>query len=401
MKINTRHIVSFFLLSTAFFACVDVYDIEISSNKGYLLVDGIITDLDEPQRVTIARTPDEVTYFSTKFTSTIVATQKKETPVSGANVRLIVNEAEEIPLREMVLGSYELPTTFKAKIGDKYQLIIKTAEGETYESSVEQMNPVAAITNVYDEFNKTGIKKIETRSELVSTNDIYIDFDDTPNEKNFYRWRWINYELQRICETCKQGRYNVYQSENGETGDCFRDPTLSYNNEYDYTCGSQCWDIFYSTDINIFADVYTDGQPQKNKRVAQIPLRQLNTTMVKIHQMSLTPNAYRYYKLIQDQSVNVGTLADTPPAPIRSNIVNTKNSDELVLGYFSASAVAEVNYMLFRKNAIGGAFNNLFMYVNKRGPIFEYESVERQLIPAAYCKNSKYRTPYMPMGWRP
>lgn len=400
MKFNKKHIIGFVCLCLVFGACVDTYKIDIVTDRGYILVDGTITDLNEPQFVQIVRTPDDAQYTSTEFTSTIVARTKTAFPVSNANVKLIVNRKESIPLQEVDAGYYYLPASFKAKVGDTYQLWFQTINnGKIYESSIETMLPVAPITRIYDEFNKTGVKKYGGGNERISSNDVYIDFDEIPNMKNFYRWRWVLWETQKYCETCKQARYNLYETENGETGDCYRDLTLPGNNEYDYICGSLCWDIFYSSEINIFSDIYTDGQPQKNKLVAQIPLYQSNQCLVSIQQMSLTPNAYRYFKLIQDQSVNTGTLADTPPAPIKSNVINVKDSKELVLGYFSVSSVSEKRYMITRKTAEGGRLNGLFTTITNRLPQPEDPSGDRGDIPLAICKRSLTRTPLRPAGW--
>ncbi|MFN3489920.1 MAG: DUF4249 family protein, partial [Emticicia sp.] len=117
-------------------------------------------------------------------------------------------------------------------------------------------------------------------------------------------------------------------------------------------------------------------------------------------QMSLSPNAFRYFKLIQDQSINTGTLADTPPAPIKSNVYNKDDSGELILGYFSVSSVSEQKYMLRRKNASGAGLNALFFAKNNRLPQPEESSVERLDIPLAICKKSLSRTPLKPAGWQ-
>ena len=161
-----------------------------------------------------------------------------------------------------------------------------------------------------------------------------------------------------------------------------------------------CVGIFFIALTSIFLPIiFTDGQQIKHKLVAQIPLYQSNATLVSLQQMSLTPNAYRYFKLIQDQSVNTGTLADTPPAPIKSNLVNIADKNELVLGYFSASSVAEVRYMLSRKNTKGGIYNGLFKAIHNRVPNLEQKSMERPYIPLAVCKKSKSRTQIRPEGW--
>jgi len=400
MKIFKRNILIFLTFCAAFLACVDPYSIDISSSKGYIIIDGVLTDLNEPQFLTIFRTSENAQFKSSEFTSIILAQKKEALPVTDANAKIIVDGKQSINLQETLPGYYYLPDNFKAKVGSTYQLWFQTINGKTYESPLETMLPVSAIGSVREEFNKTGVKKYPTSDERISTNDFYVDFQDNPNEKNFYRWRWTQWETQKYCETCSQGRYFLYEDENGENGTCYRDLTLNYNNIFDYTCGTSCWDIFYSSDINIFSDVFTDGQLQKNKLVAQIPLYQSNQCLVSIQQMSLSPNAFRYFKLIQDQSVNTGTLADTPPAPIKSNVYNKDDAGELVLGYFSVSAVSEQKYMLTRKNATGTGLNALFFAKNNRLPQPEESSVERLDIPLAICKKSLSRTPIKPAGWQ-
>ena len=134
--------------------------------------------------------------------------------------------------------------------------------------------------------------------------------------------------------------------------------------------------------------------------VAQIPVYQANPCLVVVQQMSLSANAFRYLKLIEDQSENTGTLADTPPAPIKGNVVNTKNGNEIVLGYFSASSVSEIRYMMDRQNAIGAVKDGLFKYQNRRDPIPESESDERPSIPLAICNPGVSRTAIAPKNWQ-
>ena len=116
--------------------------------------------------------------------------------------------------------------------------------------------------------------------------------------------------------------------------------------------------------------------------------------------MSLAPNTYRYLKLLQDQSINTGTLADTPPAPLRGNIRNVKDANELGLGYFSASSGSEVRVMLDRRNTTGGLPNGLYSFINNRPVTLEELSNERPDVPLAICQPSFTRTPITPFGWR-
>jgi hypothetical protein len=74
--------------------------------------------------------------------------------------------------------------------------------------------------------------------------------------------------------------------------------------------------------------------------------------MVEIQQQSLTFNAYKYWEAIDNQIGNNGTIFETSNYQIRGNISNTKDAEELVLGYFGASAV-DSERILVRSTDIG------------------------------------------------
>ena len=382
--------------------CVEPFSVKFDTAKEYVVVDGVVTDMEGPQYIKLSKTNPDAVNESSEFSQTIWTTGESTLPLTKAKVKIIVNGSQIFNLTETDPGIYLLPVNLKGKVGDSYQLQFETETGTSYESSTEKMLPVAPVKSAYDVFNPKGLPNYsEYYRDFTPSNDIYVNFDDPSGEQNFYRWQWTLWETQKNCTTCNQGKYYLFQSENGINGSCFKDLTLKYNNIYDYTCEDLCWDIFYSSEITIFSDIYTNGQSQKDKLVAQIPLLQSNPCLVSLQQNSLTPNAYRFLKLIQDQAVNAGTLADTPPAPIQGNVLNMRNKDELIIGFFTASSVAEYKTMLWRKNINNLAvLNQLFKTIHNRDPVFEERSPERPYIPLAICKNSRSRTPFLPKDWK-
>jgi hypothetical protein len=399
---NYRLTIFIIFILTGLSACVEPYSVDFGAAQEYIVVDGVVTDMEGPQFITLSKTNPEAKNESSEFTQTIWTKGLSTLPLTKAKVKVIVNESQSYDLTEYEPGVYQLPLSFRGKVGESYQLQFQTEEGKSYESSGEKMLPVTPVKRAYDVFNPKGISKLsEYYGDYTPSNDIYLDFDDPAAERNFYRWQWTLWEVQKTCATCNQGKYYLFDAENGVDGDCFKDLTLKFNNVYDYTCEELCWDIFYSKDITIFSDIYTNGQTQKDKLVAQIPLFQSNPCMVSLQQNSLTPNAYRFLKLIQDQSVNSGTLADTPPAPIQGNVVNVNNKNELVIGFFTSSSVAEYRTMLWRKNINNAAvLNQLFKTIHNRDPIREERSAERPFIPLAICKRNSSRTPFLPKDWK-
>ncbi|WP_408641448.1 DUF4249 family protein [Spirosoma telluris] len=122
---------------------------------------------------------------------------------------------------------------------------------------------------------------------------------------------------------------------------------------YDYNCRTQCWEIIYNHDLILFDDQYTNGGLLVNQKAAQIPFYDHNPGLVEIRQNSLTADAYRYFKLFQQQTQNTGGLADSPPSALAGNVHNVANDREAVVGYFTASAVSTLRYWLDRKDAYG------------------------------------------------
>jgi hypothetical protein len=250
---NYRLTIFITFILTGLSACVEPYSVDFGAAQEYIVVDGVVTDMEGPQFITLSKTNPEAKNESSEFTQTIWTKGLSTLPLTKAKVKVIVNESQSYDLTEYEPGVYQLPLSFRGKVGESYQLQFQTEEGKSYESSGEKMLPVSPVKRAYDVFNPKGISKLsEYYGDYTPSNDIYLDFDDPTAERNFYRWQWTLWEVQKTCATCNQGKYYLFDAENGVDGDCFKDLTLKFNNVYDYTCEELCWDIFYSKDITIF-----------------------------------------------------------------------------------------------------------------------------------------------------
>ncbi|WP_332369271.1 DUF4249 family protein [Spirosoma telluris] len=168
------------------------------------------------------------------------------------------------------------------------------------------------------------------RAYYTSGHDVFIELEDPADQRNYYRWDWIDYEPQHWCRSCYQGFYSIfnpievshdrYISGPDLYEDCYFPHTVYttdfvYNRNFDYVCRTQCWEMLHSYNVALFDDQYTNGGFIPNFKVAAIPFYQHGPCLVHVRQSSLTPDAYRYFKLFQDQTQNTGGLADTPPRP--------------------------------------------------------------------------------------
>lgn len=375
--------------------CVDAYESSLQLSSDLVVVNGIITDLTEPQTITINR-------------SRANADSSTNTPITQATVKLIVNGVTTIPLSETQPGVYQLPGDFRGQVGNSYQLHFQTKDGITYQSSVETMVAVPPISRAYDQLSSKPLELVGDTT--VPATEVYVDYQDPPGQANFYLWRWRDYEPQDWCATCLHGRYVVQDIGPVGSGEikvlgCVYDTAMRSYTRYDYVCRTQCWDILYSTDINVFSDVYTNGKPQFGHKLATIPVYQRNPSLMVIEQLSLSANAYRYYKLFAEQAQNTGTLADSPPAPISGNIKNLTNPQENVVGYFSAASVAVYRHKITRDNLPFNKFIGLFRAQAHRQPMPESKDqrinrggIFGYTVPSAICIPSRTRTDIPPEG---
>ncbi|WP_461132532.1 DUF4249 domain-containing protein [Spirosoma lituiforme] len=419
-------------------ACVDPEDVRVRGTNDIIVVDGTITNLAEPQLIKLNRsTADPLTgRFGSK-------------PITKATVEVVVDSTQVIGCHETVDGSYQLPSDFKGQIGHAYQLRFTLNDGVTYESTPQIMPPVPPITKVSATFNPKSLSP-QLLGGYTAAHDIFIESQDPVEQHNYYRWEWKLYERQYWCKTCTQGVYTTYKvvpflykdrsyfvtgSELYE--DCFRPmvgmerfdapevPNDYWN--YEYRCRAACWEIIYGYDILVFDDRDSNGGLISRQRIAQIPFYDYQPGLVDVRQLSLTADAYRYYKLFQDQTQNTGGLADTPPSALGGNVHQVAQPEVKTVGFFTASAASLEHYWLDRKDIQGIAYgaldpsgahlqlgDDLFYALNQRRPnpepsppyqggrdaakVWIWPNTDRP--PMAPCLQSDNRTPYKPEGWR-
>ncbi|MVM31790.1 DUF4249 family protein [Spirosoma sp. HMF4905] len=444
MRSISSRILIYFLTLFLPLACTDPDTNVLVSTNDILVVDGTITNLAEPQIIHLNRSKADP--LTGRFGTT---------PVTKATVMVVVDSSLQVPCHETVDGSYQLPSDFKGQIGHAYQLRFTLDDDTQYVSSQQVMQDVPPITKVSARFNPKSLPTTQLYG-YTAAHDLFLDSQDPAQQHNYYRWDWKLYERQYWCKTCRNGVYavhkilpGVYKSDKDFTyfvagnelyEDCFTPspglsqvdanapvvPSTSWN--YDYPCRTPCWEILYSSDIQVFDDRFANGNMISQQRVAQIPFYDYQPALIDVRQLSLTPDAYRYYKLFADQSQKAAGLVDVPPTALGGNVHRVANSQVQAVGYFTASAVSVVHYWLDRADRQGYAYgadptgkhindgDDLFFALNGRSshpeppPLYildDYRETPKVKIwpytdrpPTAPCLQSDNRTPFKPEGWR-
>jgi len=433
MRFSFCFLVIIGLFAVLFVSCIDPANAPINATVDVLVVDGTITNLAEPQLIRLSRSKADP--LTGRFGSL---------PVTNASVEVVVDSARLIPCHETQDGTYQLPADFRGQVGHRYQLRFTLDNGTAYESDQQTMQSVPPIDRVTARFTPTSLPVAEELpGSYRAGHDLFIDFSDPASQPNQYRWEWKLWEKQSWCRSCQQGIYAVdsirprtykdktfYVSTDIPAETCFvpvnysdpgQPPFVTALYVYDYRCRTDCWEILYSSSLNVFSDQFSNGGQVLNRNVAHIPYYDSTACLVEIRQLSLTPTAYTYFNRFQQQTQNTGGLADAPPSAPVGNIRNVARPDEGVVGYFTASAVSAVRHRIDRSDVRGLPFgqtdptgksvlpgSELFYSLNLRQPnpepAYPYPNVRiaggPPRPPTAVCIPGNHRTAIKPDGWR-
>ncbi|GAB3549045.1 DUF4249 domain-containing protein [Spirosoma fluminis] len=403
-------------------ACIDPFVADLTGTVDVIVVDGTITNLAEPQLITLNRSRADP--LTGRFGSL---------PITKAVVEVVVDSSRRVAAHETVDGTYQLPSDFRGQIGHAYQLRFTLSDGSRYVSTQQVMPDVPPIDNLTIRFNATAFQAGLYPNGFRAGYDCFIRTKDPVETRNYYRWDWKLWEKQQWCRSCYQGFYvdsvqqdyiqnGVYVSVRKAIEDCQQAPRdfsqTAIDVWNDYPCRSQCWDIIQNYYLNVFDDQLANGGAVNGRQVAQVPLLTRQPALLEVRQVALTASAYQFYKLLQQQTENTGGLADAPPTAIVGNVTNLADAREAVVGHFTASSIATVRRFMDKKDATvlslgayddrGGIIQSTdeLFYVQTRriprpgpeGNPFKAGGLKRFI--TAPCIPNQNRTPLMPEGWQ-
>lgn len=347
------------------------------ASKSFLTVEASLSDQVGPQKVKLYLSADKLTgsYF---------------TPVTRAKVYFMdAKGVREDLVESSNKGTYYTSAKFTGVVGGTYTLNIETSDGKKYQSLAETMKPVPEIENIISRFEiYDNYAKGDSRRGGFN---IYVDFQDPKTEGDNYQWYWRHYERAFICETCVGGSYDF------RTNTCVQ-PRIPTDITLNYRCDGDCWDITFSTDLNIFSDSYLNGQRITGKQVARVPYDGVSPYYLQFEQRAITRNSYNYYQGLNAQVQNNGTLFDVPAETRFSfNIKSTTNPSEKILGIFDVYSVRKKIFYIDRTQVPKGEAPNV---KNIQGDIFSCPPTQVGCKDMVQCSEGLFRTPFKPTGWK-
>lgn len=299
-----------------FSTCVDRFNPDLSdiSSENELVVEGFISDSNEPQTITLSRT------VAVGLTLEDIINP----PERGATVQVIDQDGNRHTLNERQPGVYSTnPFEFRGQVGNSYKLRIELADGEIYESDQQELLPVEPIDSVW--YERGFIEQVNGRFvrdiEVVKFFTNYDEHDQT----NYYRYEHF-------------GTYAFTSERQGQTI-CWANPDSI---PPDLSTGVICYlDTLGDLPLNIsvYPDPIEGAAGFEEIFNIRYGIRFRLGYSIEVKKYNLTKDYFDFLSAVKEQGEFGGSIFDSPPTQILGNIRNVNNPSRFALGYFSTLAL--------------------------------------------------------------
>jgi hypothetical protein len=294
-------------------SCIYPFNPSIDEIHDLLVIDGHIIKGEKVQTISVSRSS--------------VYNQPRFLPESGCLVRVVDDKGKFFTFTETAKGIYtsNIPDAL-IKYNTAYQLFVTTPDNMNYESTPELLLADSPIDSVYY-VEEPGQSAATGTMEGVQ---VYTDLKAEDGAARFYRWV--------MDETWEYERtYPIEFKYDGLKKRIIQMPI-------DSDTLIVCW---ITLPVIGFYSSSTDKLKVNEKK--KIPLNYISSISnrlyikysVLVKQYSLSESAYDYFNTKKNETQESGGLYQTQPVQSTSNIINSDNPDERVLGYFWASSFSQ------------------------------------------------------------
>lgn len=246
--------------------------------------------------------------------------------VEDARVFILDEESNIFEYTYQGEGVYEIPQyTLQAEVGKSYSLQIHWQD-RSYHSLEETIPPLVSIDSIYLEFSQEAVRRIPPNPNPLNVINIFVD-TEIPSLPQGPYLRWEASEDFVLHEFLPPGSLKIPRA------------------------------CYYNWAINPQQIKLLDGDQVGSRRWEKnlIGTKEVDWTFYFKHyfnvvQYSTSKASIEYWQKV-DQVINqVGSIFDIPPAGIQGNIFREDKREELVLGYFEATATDTAHYLIFRED---------------------------------------------------
>lgn len=285
------------------FACEEEFQPEITRYENLLVVDGLLTNGNDPVDVKLSRS-------SSVYENVYI-------PLGDAEVHISNQSGEVFQLEETTTGTYKsADPAFRGVPGNSYQLHITLPDGRNYISDEGFLKPSVPIDSVL---------AVPENPEFGETQ------NDYPGVRFYVENHWSGvdtlYFLWRLNQTYKyRSSFDIDYTWEGE-----------YIPYPDPDSLRTCWKTENVNQLFFASTEYLDPTAQN-----RFPLHFITTDnkimsikySLLVKQLNVEEDAYHFYNAIEEQNVEQGDLWSQQPIQIRGNMHRTDDPQEPVLGYF-------------------------------------------------------------------
>jgi hypothetical protein len=241
-------------------------------------------------------------------------------PQVSARVKLFDDQGGEISLEHAGNGLFtaNIPmgsTDIDVRIGGSYSIEVRLPDQRVFQSEPDQLYPVPQAT----ELSVRQSSRTELSEEGVEQEIFLLQYDITTplvpaGATQAARLRWIHEGTYAYTDTPK-------------------DPGVTPKTCYARTRPGQL-SVFVLDGEDLASPLLEDYDllavaPNSNYAEGHV---------MTVYQQSLSPATYRYFRNVEDLVTRTGNMFESIPASAPTNIFNTTDPDDLVLGWFYATA---------------------------------------------------------------
>lgn len=321
-----RSLMIYGLLLTCW-ACVDRINFDVGTSETFpIVIDGYISDEPGPYTIKISKSFD------------IESKQSIKTPISVRRLVLADDLGNSEQLTEVTDGEYQTsPTGMQGKIGRTYTLEVELLDGRIFRSKPDPLLPGGSVDDVFAQYEE---KKNNDGASEYGFN-ILFNSSAGAQENYYFLWKFVGtFQVETNPE--------LYTVRCGESRCPAPLPCSSYvlsGNGLEYVKPCECctcWaKVFNPEPIVSDNQVVQDGR-FLNVQATYLPITQW-IFQYKVHaevqQLSLSPQAFAFWKAIRDQKRATGSLFAPQSGKIPSNFTQVNGSLGSIEGLFYATSI--------------------------------------------------------------
>ena len=335
--------VVFFLVLGILSGCISPVNLDPSTPDRLIAVDGFISDQEGPYEIIIheisrfAGTLQGGTeQFVTNAEVYITDQDGIRTDLTTAQLSRLEADCLSPPriVNDVPSRGYFTPNGFRGEVGNTYTLHINTTD-RSYVSTPQTIVAGPEIDSVGYLY-----RRLPSTDPVVfgSGVDVFVSWTDPVEARNFYSWRLNG--IYRVDTPPVSGRCCPYFPD-GNGMICWINEENVEGNRLAFSD-----DLINGNEVTERVGFIEDNGLRFNNPVTPADRQYY----VSIQQLSISGEAFAFYKLLESQLAISGSIFDPPPAALIGNMRNIDNPDENVIGFFGAFSIREKGTFINRND---------------------------------------------------